>query len=94
MVVVCQVDRTFYLKNKHDLWSWNGLVSFESKHDLGTTISGSCNVTTNQGIYTYIYVHLIINDVSKYTKGRKRKDTYLLININFILYKPRRWCIG
>ena len=73
MVVVCLSDNTFYLKNKN--WFSGGLVVFELKHALETTISGSCSVTTNQGIY--------IN-----TLTGKRKDTYFtLININFISYK-------
>jgi hypothetical protein len=56
MVVVCQSDNTFYLRNKHGLLHWRGLVAFTLNYDLGTTISGNCSVTTNQGIYIYINV--------------------------------------
>ena len=71
MVVVCQSDNTFYLKNKN--WFSGGLVVFELKHALETTISGSCSVTTNQGIYIpYIYIY-------KYANG-KTKGYILYIN--------------
>ena len=74
MVVVCQSDNTFYLRNKHGLKISGGLVAFNLKHDLETTIFGSCSATTNQGKYICICecVHLIINDVRKYTNGKTK----------------------
>ena len=59
IVVVCHSDNTFYLKNKN--WFWRGPVVFELKHALETTISGSCSVTRNQGIYIpYIYIYVCV----------------------------------
>jgi hypothetical protein len=90
MVVVCQSDNTFYLKNKN--WFSGGLVVFELKHALETTISGSCSVTTNRGIYIpYIYTHDLPHSRRAHEPIHHRRGLYdmklILINVKYVSFR-------